>query len=149
VVRFGVAIVDLDEFKKFNLSHGLTCGDAALRGVAEQLVRTRSARRADIARYDGDAFAILLECSSSRELADSAEALHRAVANFRTSENLRVSASIGVAHTRIGEAAEALLMRAEQALYLAKQFGRNRVEISNSAAPLRVDGAVIPMRRSA
>jgi predicted signal transduction protein with EAL and GGDEF domain len=75
--------------------------------------------------------------------------LHRAVANFRTSENLRVSASIGVAHTRIGEAAEALLMRAEQALYLAKQFGRNRVEISNSAAPLRVDGAVIPMRRSA
>jgi len=149
VVRFGVAIVDLDEFKKFNLSHGLTCGDAALRGVAEQLVRTNSTPRADAARYDGNAFAMLLESASAEELSRSAHALHGAVAKFRTTEGLALSASIGVAHARIGETAEAILMRAEQTLYLAKQFGRNRVEISASAAPLRVDGSVVALRRSA
>jgi len=151
---FGLCIVDFDQFKKINLSHGPTCGDAVLRDVAQRLVRTIAAVLPDdaeplVGRYDGNAFAVLVESQSPQELAAAAEALRHAVMTTALPTGSRITASVGAVQARIGEGTDALLVRAEQALYLAKQFGRDRVEIGRTPTPLRADGTVLPLRRSA
>ncbi len=151
---FGLCVVDLDHFKNINLSHGPTCGDDALRDIAQRLVRTTSAvphsgAEAIIGRYDGNAFAVLVETESPQELAAGAEALRQAVGGMRSPTAGGLSASVGAVLARIGEPVDALLVRAEQALYLAKQFGRNRVEIGRSPTPMRADRNVLALRRSA
>lgn len=151
---FGLCIVDVDHFKNINLSHGPTCGDDALRDIAERLVRTTStdlggSSEAIIGRYDGNAFAVLVESDSPPQLAGVAEALRQAVGSEPVLLGRRLSASVGAVLARIGEPVDALLVRAEQTLYLAKQFGRDRVEIGKSPAPLRAGNRVIALRRSA
>lgn len=151
---FGLVIVDFDHFKKINLSHGPTCGDAVLRDAAQRLVRTISAdassgRDAVTARYDGDAFALLVESRTPRALATAAEIVRQAVAAAAPAADLRLTVSVGAAQTRIGESADALLVRAEQALYLAKQFGRDRIEIARAPTPMRAPATVSALRRSA
>jgi diguanylate cyclase (GGDEF)-like protein len=151
---FGLCVVDLDHFKNINLSHGPTCGDDALRDIAQRLVRTTSAvpdcgSGAIIARYDGNAFAVLIETESPLALAAGAEALRQAVGDTRSPTGGSLSASVGAVLARIGEPVDALLVRAEQTLYLAKQFGRDRVEIGRSPTPVCVDRGVLALRRSA
>ena len=151
---FGLCVVDLDHFKNINLSHGPTCGDDALRDIAQRLVRTTSAvpdggSGAIIARYDGNAFAVLIETESPLALAAGAEALRQAVGDTRSPTGGSLSASVGAVLARIGEPVDALLVRAEQTLYLAKQFGRDRVEIGRSPTPVGVDRSVLALRRSA
>jgi diguanylate cyclase (GGDEF)-like protein len=151
---FGLCVLDLDHFKNINLSHGPTCGDDALRDIAQRLVRTISGAvdgesEATVARYDGNAFAVLIETDSPQELCTAAEALREAVAAEGSPTGSGLSASVGAVLARIGEPVDALLVRAEQTLYLAKQFGRNRVEIGNSPTPLRDSSSVVALRRSA
>jgi diguanylate cyclase (GGDEF)-like protein len=151
---FGLCVVDLDHFKNINLSHGPTCGDDALRAVAERLVRTISiglqhGAEPVVARYDGNAFAVLIETTSLQGLGAAAEALRQAVTAEGTPLGACLSASVGAVLARIGEPVDALLVRAEQTLYLAKQFGRGRVEIGRTPAPLRAGGSVLALRRSA
>jgi diguanylate cyclase (GGDEF)-like protein len=149
---FGICIVDLDHLKRINLSHGLTRGDAALRGVAGQLVRTSHTDFGEssltVGRYDGGAFAAIVEVDSLAKLLRAAEAMRFAVAAAGT-DDIRLSASVGVALARCGESADDVLLRAEQALFLAKQFGRDRLEISPSPTPPRGPGRVVPLRRRA
>jgi diguanylate cyclase (GGDEF)-like protein len=147
---FGVCIIDLDHLKKINLSHGLTRGDAVLRGVAERLVRTSNPGDADraatvIARYDGDTFAALLETGTAPALVRIAERLRLAAGGGVT----RVSASAGAAIARLGEPPDEVLLRAEQALYLAKQLGRDRLELSPSPASRRGPAKVVSLQHSA
>jgi len=150
---FGLCIVDLDHFKNINLSHGPTCGDDALRDVAQRLVRTIASNADDgvarVGRYDGSAFAAIVEAESAAELEAAAELLRLAVETERSTDALRLSASVGAVLARIGEPADVLLVRAEQTLHLAKQFGRNRVEIGRSPAALRDSSAPVAFRRSA
>lgn len=148
---FGLCLVDLDHFKKINLSHGPTCGDDVLRNVAQRLVRTTCGSLSSdsellVGRYDGDAFAVLVECQSLRALTNTAAALHRTVSLLSLPTGARLSASVGAVQARVGETAEALLVRAEQALYLAKQFGRDRIEIGSAPIPLGAGGTVLPWR---
>lgn len=151
---FGLCLVDLDHFKNINLSHGPARGDDALRDVARRLVRTnfpgseKSGERI-VGRYDGDAFAVLVETSSLSKLEAMAHALHESVVDGPSVTGACLSASVGGVLARIGEDAASVLVRAEQALYLAKQFGRNRIEIGKSPEPLRASGDVVPLKRSA
>jgi diguanylate cyclase (GGDEF)-like protein len=151
---FGLCLVDLDHFKNINLSHGPACGDDALRDIARRLVRTNlpgvEASTADVVgRYDGNAFGVLVETGSSKALEAAAHALHEAVSGEPSVTGSCLSASVGGVLARIGEDAASVLVRAEQAVYLAKQFGRNRVEIGKSPLPLRASGNVLPLKRSA
>jgi len=151
---FGVCVVDLDRFKNINLSHGPSRGDDVLRDVAARLVRTIKATTdhpADpvVARYDGNAFAVIVETLSLRQLAEAADEARRAITETRSADGTNLSASVGAVLARIGEGADSLLLRAEQTLFLAKQSGRDRIEVAAGPELQRAEPIVLSLRRRA
>jgi diguanylate cyclase (GGDEF)-like protein len=127
-----VIMADIDHFKLFNDTHGHPEGDLVLRKVAEALVA--KARNIDfIARYGGDEFLIILPETSKTHALGVAERIRGAVAqtSFTNAETLpgrRLTLSLGVATfpDDLGEGGD-LVQRADEALYAAKQTGRDRV----------------------
>jgi diguanylate cyclase (GGDEF)-like protein/PAS domain S-box-containing protein len=126
--QLAVMFVDLDNFKNVNDSLGHDAGDRLLQAVAQRLVK--STRFSDtVARLGGDEFAILLEAIATpaeveRLAASLIEKLDQPFA-FNANE-VRVSASIGVAFSTRETSAEALLSKADTAMYFAKAAGKNR-----------------------
>jgi diguanylate cyclase len=125
-------MTDIDRFKAFNDKHGHVVGDQVLKVVAKTLAK--NVREADFAaRYGGEEFAVLFPNTRLKDAIAIAEKARNAVRakdmqNRRTGENLgKVTVSIGVAEYSIGESIEDFIARADTALYLAKQMGRDRV----------------------
>jgi len=122
-------LFDVDHFKKFNDRYGHTAGDYVLSTLAQALadvVRTMDL----VARYGGEEFAIIMPTTQLHEASSIGERIRRAVevCIFRTDEmEFKVTISVGVAQLRPGEAPEALIRRADTALYAAKGAGRNCV----------------------
>ncbi len=138
-------MVDVDHFKRFNDSFGHEAGDLVLRDLAGVL--RRLARQSDVAsRYGGEEFLVLLpECPFDAALR-KAEQLREEVLKLKLQyENQPlgpVTVSIGVAaFPDHAQEAEALLRCADEALYLAKQTGRNRV-VAYSADKTSVRGGL-------
>ncbi len=125
-------MVDIDHFKDVNDTHGHPVGDAILRGVAETLEGTL--RTADlVSRYGGEEFALILPETSSDEAGVAAERIQDAVRAYvfeGGAEPIGVTTSLGVATRKPTESLHQLVSRADQALYVAKNGGRNRVEFS-------------------
>ncbi len=128
------AMLDLDDFKRLNDRLGHQAGDAALRRVVDVIKAT--IRPTDtLARYGGEEFAILLP-ETSPDVA--AIAIHRVQTNLSrrplnwNSEEIALTFSAGIALYRNGEAMQALVERADAAMYEAKRTGKNRVEIEKS-----------------
>jgi diguanylate cyclase (GGDEF)-like protein len=122
--------VDADHFKRINDAHGHATGDAVLRWLGQQL--TETARQHDVvARLGGEEFVLLLPNSTLEQALAAAERLRERVAQQPFDEDgvrLRVTVSIGVATRREDDpAVDAVLRRADRALYAAKAAGRNRV----------------------
>jgi len=114
-----VAIIDLDHFKKYNDTHGHQAGDRLLRAAAAAW--SARLRTTDlIARYGGEEFAVVLPGCDADAAGLVADALRRSVPEDAT-------CSIGVATWEADESAEALVARADAALYRAKAAGRDRV----------------------
>jgi diguanylate cyclase (GGDEF)-like protein len=133
-----VILLDVDHFKKVNDTRGHEAGDVVLRGVAE--VAQRIARKSDlVARWGGEEFVAGLPYAAEAGARVAAERLRRAIAeaSFAVPEGapLRITASIGVAHAARGETLDVVVARADQAMYLAKSRGRNRVETSEAGGP--------------
>lgn len=125
----GLLLVDIDHFKRVNDRFGHATGDSALRLVAERLAG--AARRSDVlARLGGEEFGVLLPATDAAGIRQAAERLRLAVESEPMScsdVRLPVTISIGASMRLTGEAdAEAMLRRADQALYRAKAEGRNR-----------------------
>jgi len=127
-----VCMTDIDRFKLINDTYGHDIGDAVLREFASRL---RSAvRGADLAcRYGGEEFVLLMPDTPPETAAGVAERLRMAIEQvpFRLGDvtvPLQVTASMGIASlSPQGDSPEALLKRADNALYEAKRGGRNRV----------------------
>ncbi|WP_434772890.1 GGDEF domain-containing protein [Pseudomonas entomophila] len=125
-----LAILDLDHFKRINDSYGHLAGDKVLK-IVTHVLRTRLKGRDFIARFGGEEFVLLLPGSplaAGRASSDDLRAAVEACPFHFKGERVTVSVSIGVSAFRVGDQAEAVLKRADQALYRAKAQGRNRVE---------------------
>lgn len=130
-------MVDIDHFKPINDSHGHDVGDRILRRVADAC--GSDLRGSDLlARYGGEEFVVVLPESSEAEARAAAERMRaRVEAVTHTELNASVTVSIGVAAEIPGTASgfEHLVQRADRALYQAKEAGRNRVAVADSATP--------------
>lgn len=127
--EFSVIVLDIDRFKAINDSHGHAVGDQALRRFVE-CVNTKIRTTDILARFGGDEFVVLLANTPYEGARLLASRIREAVAATDCSDiapGLRITSSIGVAELARGESAEQLMGRADQALYQAKQDGRNCV----------------------
>ena len=133
----GIITFDIDYFKNVNDSYGHDAGDAVLKAVAAEL--QVSIRGGDIAcRMGGEEFAIMMPGATLKVARQRAEELRAAIAALRLRHAQvdlpAVSLSCGVAaFPEHGVSADALLRAADQALYRAKEAGRNRVESAAAA----------------
>jgi diguanylate cyclase (GGDEF)-like protein len=125
---FGLLLIDIDHFKSINDQHGHQTGDEVLRRLGQLL--TQSTRVTDfVARYGGEEFVVLLpDALDANEGQAVAEKIRAAVAAAPFPAVGQVTASVGLSLARREDAdAEAVVARADQALYEAKAQGRNRV----------------------
>ena len=129
-VPFSVLLLDLDHFKQVNDSHGHSAGDLVLQTVASVL--RRGVRPYDLCcRHGGEEFLVVLPETALTGAAGIAERLRsdieQQVISLPDGQTLQVTASIGAAALAGDETIDQLIIRADEAMYQAKQGGRNRV----------------------
>jgi diguanylate cyclase (GGDEF)-like protein len=128
---FGVMMIDIDNFKRFNDTLGHAAGDAVLRTIGQYMLS--AARGEDIiSRYGGEEFVLVMAHASQSAVLERAERLRRSVQELAIEyERQRVgpvTISVGIgAFPDHGESGQAVLRVADAALYRAKQSGRDRV----------------------
>jgi diguanylate cyclase (GGDEF)-like protein len=120
-------LIDLDHFKAINDEHGHQMGDEVIRRVSQLLwINTRPMDA--VARYGGEEFAMILTGMQLDQAESIAERLRTQIeAMAGLPESIRVTASIGIAARDAGDTVTSLLKRSDDALYLSKRAGRNRV----------------------
>jgi diguanylate cyclase (GGDEF)-like protein len=134
---FCLCLLDIDFFKRINDTYGHSAGDCVLRDFAGAV--QAQVREADcFGRYGGEEFLLMLPETSQEAAGVLAERIRVAVEALRFAgidSALTISVSIGVAQFRAGETITQSIARADEALYLAKARGRNRVVFHGQAAP--------------
>ena len=122
--RYAIMMIDIDHFKLINDHHGHDMGDRILQRVAE-ILTARMRPQDTVARWGGEEFLVIAESVTRDEAAIIAESL-RSLVELGTQEVLSTTVSIGVVHSNVGRGTEQMLKRADEALYAAKNSGRNR-----------------------
>jgi diguanylate cyclase (GGDEF)-like protein len=146
-VSLAVMMLDVDHFKRFNDNFGHDAGDAVLKTVGQVLAG--GMRRGDITcRYGGEEFTIVAPGAGLEDAQRRADALRQAVAAINLVHNGRplgaITCSLGVAAFPLHGATPAeVLQAADEALYRAKNGGRNRVEVApaRETATVAIDAA--------
>jgi diguanylate cyclase len=145
---FCLLMVDVDQFKKFNDAHGHLAGDEVLRGVAQSLRETL--RQMDIvARYGGEEFAVIMPSTTLEESEAGAARTCAFVAGRNVDfegKSLSVTVSGGLAQAQAMEDEVMLIKRADEALYAAKNAGRNRMYLHDGQSVRPIGGIKSPPR---
>lgn len=127
-VDFVLVIVDVDHFKSINDTYGHQVGDEALVSIAKTL--KNSLRENDlIARWGGEEFVIMLKNATLDEAKTIIEKVRNNVEKNKINEYLSATASFGITKYIIGEDAKETFKRVDEALYDAKNSGRNRAVV--------------------
>ncbi len=135
---FSLIMMDLDRFHEINDTYGQPFGDEVIRLVAPSVAE--NVRKSDIpARYGGDEFTIILPRANADAALEVAEAIRKSVASLEISapdgSTLRVTTSQGVAEfPRHGGSVDEIKSSSDQALYQAKEGGRDRADIYDPQA---------------
>jgi diguanylate cyclase (GGDEF)-like protein len=141
-VSASVIVVDLDHFKRINDERGHHVGDRVLRTMGEIL--SSCTRNTDaVGRWGGEEFVLICPGASLSNAADLAEKLRHKImdTNFIPEDPLPITASLGVAASADGLSFEDAFRQADQALYLAKNRGRNCVVAANEEHMRKITGA--------
>ena len=129
---FSLIMLDIDDFKDINDSHGHLVGDDVLIALSN-ILKTFINNNHISARIGGEEFAILLPDTTLEEAAKVAEKLRNSVMN-RTigleDGKLNFTVSIGVTQVKEGDTMQSMIKRADDALYEAKRLGKNRVVVA-------------------
>lgn len=124
---------DVDHFKLINDTYGHGTGDQVLVTLAERV--SNATRESDsTTRWGGEEFTVLMPGTTLSTATDAAEKLRRIVGGEAFPEGLRVTISVGVAEWQQGENLDSFIARVDEALYRAKEGGRNRVVQSPAPA---------------
>jgi diguanylate cyclase (GGDEF)-like protein len=123
-------IMDIDHFKKFNDEHGHQRGDEALREVTQCIQRSlRDYDKIHIYRYGGEEFMVIIPDVSLKDVFQIGDRVRKNVM-----ATCPVTISVGVSHYKeLSENLQSLVDHADQALYIAKKKGRNRVEVYSAS----------------
>lgn len=139
---FSIALFDIDHFKKFNDKFGHAFGDEILKYSASTLRLTLNEVQAQIFRYGGDEFIIVF---SDKDFKEALRVLRQCSHNFLRRPFLsgnkfyKIKFSAGIANFPYdGNTTEALISKADKAMYFSKRHGRNRITIYKSIGCLRV-----------
>jgi GGDEF domain-containing protein len=149
--RYAIAMVDVDHFKRFNDTYGHDVGDQVLKMVAQRMMSVTGGGRSF--RYGGEEFTVLFPGKTAKDAAPHLERLRQEIADYmmslrgedrptndqagqgrrsamRSQRDVSVTVSIGVAESspNLGTPAE-VIKAADQALYKAKNSGRNQVSL--------------------
>ena len=129
---FSILMIDIDHFKKINDTYGHAAGDEVLKNVASEI--QQSIRNTDqLFRFGGEEFVVLLnnsDCEAAGVIADRVlESVRESVVDY-DQQALSVSVSIGLACLQQDENAQDIFNRADQALYAAKNDGRDQVKVA-------------------
>ena len=132
--ELSVLVIDIDHFKKINDEFGHAVGDQVIRSVGRTLMRSGGPTDL-VGRWGGEEFVMVLEGSTPSHMAQVAEALRVAVASVPTECDgtmVRATVSVGGAHWDGTESIspQELFVRADRALYVAKETGRNRAHFT-------------------
>ncbi|HJR71355.1 MAG TPA: GGDEF domain-containing protein [Gammaproteobacteria bacterium] len=149
----GIVLIDVDHFKAYNDRYGHQAGDRALCQVARML-HVFVTRPLDLlARYGGEEFAVLLYDIDTLEAEQLAEQMRKAVCGLaiehrgsRIGEIVTISAGVGVVEPSTKRRSRGALQLADEALYLAKTRGRNRVEVLDQGAHNVLETGVFALR---
>jgi len=123
-----IALLDIDHFKRVNDTYGHDTGDYVLRRITELI--KENIRITDIlARYGGEEFVIIIPETDVKGASRQIERMRKAIEknSFSGVGNLTISA--GITHYKGGDSCKNMITRADKALYLAKEEGRNRVRV--------------------
>ncbi|SEF53504.1 GGDEF domain-containing protein [Nitrosomonas ureae] len=130
------ALLDIDNFKQLNDTHGHHVGDDALKYLVEAVKET--VRRDDvISRYGGEEFAILLPNSGLKVAISTVARIRRYLTKkffLHGNNRLLITFSAGVTQYQPGESQESLFKRTDEALYFAKRNGKNQIVAAEEAA---------------
>jgi len=129
-----VIMLDVDHFKQINDTFGHAIGDSVLLSLA-QILRSMAREVDVVGRIGGEEFAIILPETSISNAATFAERLRTFIANTNVNSakgEIKVTASFGIAsNANCDMSLDNLISKADEALYRAKQLGRNRIEYDN------------------
>lgn len=127
-----VMMIDVDHFKALNDAYGHQVGDRALQHMA-QIFRDCCRSSDVISRYGGEEFVIVMNDSDLQGAALTAKRIRKRLAQSPVStgsNDVMLTISVGISELRIGEDISDALVRADTAMYLAKEKGRDRVELA-------------------
>ncbi len=141
--HYAVIMADIDRFKLVNDAYGHAAGDRIIAAVAQQL--SQNVRSTDaVVRWGGEEFLIALPGLDLPAALELAERIRLAVAGCHDAEVGHVTLSLGVAAGPAGGTEIDTVKRADQALYVAKQQGRNRVVVDAAALDSQPGSATSP-----
>ncbi|MDX1633979.1 MAG: GGDEF domain-containing protein [Marinobacter sp.] len=132
-LSFALALVDLDHFKRVNDVHGHGIGDEVLINCAE-IIRCNTRQSDQLFRFGGEEFVLLLPGVEDADMRVVMANLHKALRRELRCPGGPVTASYGLALLKPGETADQWLARADEALYEAKESGRDRICVAGSEA---------------
>jgi diguanylate cyclase (GGDEF)-like protein len=129
-----IAMVDIDSFIRINNTYGHTAGDMVLKTTADIIRHT--VRTYDlIGRYAGEKFSIMFVISDEAEVSNLAERIRENIENAHIGyegDEIKITCSIGIARLQKGDTLETVIKKADEALFVAKNSGRNQVKFHDT-----------------